>query len=741
MTNAAVTQKEFKLPDSMVIVSTTDLHGTILHCNDSFLEAAGLSRAEVIGKPHNILRHPDVPARVFADLWSSLKAGLPWSQVVKNRRKNGDHYWVRAFATPIRENGQITGYMSVRFPASDTEIHQAEQAYQAVSRGKLNLRQGKPNQIVNKLKRYFNPQVLLMLSGMGLLLSLLAGLVWTPSQTYAFSFVLAGLTALTWGWNQVRLKAELADMQAKLIGLASGDVRQDFTIGSGSLLDSLSNWLQPAVVRLGWMAQEAKEAQAKSAAVMKALDSATSCLMLADTDYHIQYANKSLLTIFAGYETQMQQALPKFHTDKVIGSNIDIFHKDPQAIRQRLDNLTERMVTELTINGLRFRLTITPIRVNKQRQSTMVEWEDITLEHQIQSQLQAVIEDLSLGHFNPIEVSQQASGFYKELQLGINKVISTLHTAMTEITQVVVAQSEGDLTQEISADYEGELGDLTLAINASARKLREIVSDVLDVASHVSEEAHEVSSDAHELSSRVQEQASSLEQTSATMHEMNTAVQNSSQNAMDTEVVAQKVESQVASGSKVMQQTLEAMTDIQKSSHQIADIVTLIDSIAFQTNLLALNAAVEAARAGDHGRGFAVVAGEVRGLAQKSAEAAKDIRQLINTSVEKIDFGTKMAASASEELAGVTSSIKQVTEMVEQIAQSASEQADGINQVNLAINSIDNVTQQNASLVERTTQASKGLNEQAQKLNQNMSFFKTASSHQPKLLNQPKPLA
>lgn len=735
---SAVTQKEFKLPASMVIVSTTDLHGTILHCNDSFLEAAGLTRAEAVGQPHNILRHPDVPASVFADLWASLKAGLPWSQVVKNKRKNGDHYWVRAFATPIRENGQTTGYMSVRFPASAEEIQQAEQAYQAVSRGALSLRQGKPNQLINKLARYLNPQGLLMLSGAGLLVSLLAGLIWTPSQSYIFSLVFGLLTALTWGWSQARLKNELTQMQAKLVDLASGDVRQDFTIGSGSSLDKLSNWLQPAVVRLGWMAQEAKEAQAKSAAVMKALDSATSCIMLADTDYHIQYANKSLLKIFEGYETQMQQALPKFHTHKVIGSNIDIFHKDPQAIRQRLDNLTERMVTELTINGLRFRLTITPIRVNKKRQSTMVEWQDITLEHQIQSQLQAVIHDLSLGHFKPIEVSQQANGFYKELQLGINNVISTLHHAMTEITQVVVAQSEGDLTQEVTVEYEGDLGALTQAINASTRKLREIVSDVLDVASHVSAEAHEVSTDAHELSSRVQEQASSLEQTSATMHEMNTAVQNSSQNAMDTEAVAQKVEAQVASGAKVMQQTLEAMTDIQKSSHQIADIVTLIDSIAFQTNLLALNAAVEAARAGDHGRGFAVVAGEVRGLAQKSAEAAKDIRQLINNSVQKIDFGTKLAASASEELAGVSTSIKQVTEMVEQIAQSATEQADGINQVNLAINSIDNVTQQNASLVERTTEASKGLSEQAQKLNHNMSFFKTQLSSQPKLLSNPK---
>ena len=735
-----VTNKEYVLPSSMVIVSTTDLEGIITHCNESFLQAAGMTRDEVMGQPHNILRHPDVPAQVFGDMWKALKSGMPWSQVVKNRRKNGDHYWVRAFATPIREQGRIVGYMSVRFPATRDEITGAARAYKLIHQGKLKLVQGRPDSLALRLKRVIKAESLVQIGGVGIVLSLIGGFVSSPGLVFPYLTASVVLAAIGWGWSSFRMNNETGSVRQKLAGLASGDVRQDFTLGSGSMLDKLSQWLQPAVVRLGWMAQEAKESKSKSDAVLQALDSATSCIMLADTDYHIRYVNQSLHKMLQVYESQMRDELPDFDSNQLIGANIDVFYKDPINTRKMLDSLTEKMVTELPINGLRFRLNITPILLEGERCSTMVEWEDITQEYYIQTQLQNVIQDLSRGHFKSLEVNQQATGFYRELQVGINGVIETLHNAMVDITQVVVAQSEGDLSQTIDTEYHGDLGRLTKAINASTHKLNEIVSLVRDVALHVDEEATEVSQDARELSSRVQEQASSLEETSATMHQMNSAVQNNSQNALETEKVAQQVESEISTSVETMQQTIDAMSEIQASSHQIAEIVTMIDSIAFQTNLLALNAAVEAARAGDHGRGFAVVAGEVRGLAQKSAEAAKDIRKLIDESVAKIDRGTQMATEAGASLNGVTESIHQVTKMVEQIAQASSEQADGIQQVHQAITNIDSVTQENAGLVERTTEAANNLSEQAHNLNHNMAFFKTDSSvgRVPLALNKPK---
>ncbi|WP_044406876.1 methyl-accepting chemotaxis protein [Thiomicrospira microaerophila] len=720
-----VTQKEFKLSDEMVIVSTTDLNGTILHCNDSFLKAAGLTRNEVIGKAHNILRHPDVPAAVFRDMWQTLQCGKPWSQVVKNKRKNGDHYWVKAFATPLKQGQKITGYMSVRFPAKRDEINQAVEAYRLIEQGRLMLLRGKPHSVLNSLSRWFSSKNVFQWSGLAAVLSAGFGLFSSPDLVYPFVLGFLVLSVFSgYRWRFV-YKSEVQQIQHKLVDLANGYVRQDFTLGTGSLLDTLSECLQPAVVRLGWMAQEAKEAKAQSDAVLQALDSATSCIMLADAAYQISYVNRSLLEMLGENEACFKTVLPHFQVNSVKGSNIDIFHTHPEEIRARLDQIKTRMVTELHIGGLSFLLIITPIRLNNKRCSTMVEWRDITQEVHIENQLKSVIEDISHGQFKPMAVNSQAKGFYQHLQSGVNRVIETLHSAITDITCVVRAQSQGDLTQTITRHYRGDLSDLTQAINLSTDKLSQVVSEVREVAYQVNLEAEEVSNDAQELSSRVQQQASALEQTAATMTQMNHVVRHNSQNALETETVALQVEQDIYQSQLVMQDAIAAMGEIQDFSHKIADIVGLIDSIAFQTNLLALNAAVEAARAGDHGRGFAVVASEVRGLAQKSADAAKDIRELIKQSVKKIERGSRVAGQAGEALSQVTLSVHQVTEMVQQIALASNQQAEGIAQVYQAINSIDRISQENAGLVERATRASLGLSEQASSLNQSIAFFET----------------
>ena len=322
-------------------------------------------------------------------------------------------------------------------------------------------------------------------------------------------------------------------------------------------------------------------------------------------------------------------------------------------------------------------------------------------------------------------VEVEARGEMNLLKERINDSMTQLDRAMQDITRIVVAQSEGDLTQSITANYEGDLKTLKDAVNRSLEKLAQIVSQAVQASNIVNNAADEVSKGALDLSQRVQEQAAALEQTSATMDEMNSAVQNNTENAQQAADLARKVQSDAESGEQVMQQTILAMNAIQESSHKIAEIVSLIDGIAFQTNLLALNAAVEAARAGDHGRGFAVVAGEVRTLAQKSAEAAKDIKHLIEESVQRIDGGTKLASESGERLVDITRAIENVTGMINQIAQASAEQAEGVSQVHTAISDIDGATQQNAALVEQTSAAAESMSEQATELNRNMAFFKT----------------
>lgn len=332
------------------------------------------------------------------------------------------------------------------------------------------------------------------------------------------------------------------------------------------------------------------------------------------------------------------------------------------------------------------------------------------------------------GDFNA-RVHTDASGDLLTIKNTINSSMDGMAKAMTEIGQVVAAQATGDLTQELpSRVFKGQLHDLKNAINASTHKLRGIVNDSLDSSNVVNDAAAQVSQGSADLSSRVQEQAAALEETSATMHQMAAAVQANTANARRVADLTHQVQTQSVEGVSVMNQTIGAMQSIRESSYRIADIVSLIDGIAFQTNLLALNAAVEAARAGEHGRGFAVVAAEVRALAQKSAAAAKDIKVLIDESVSRVENGTQLAEKSGHMLTSITDAVEQVATMVEEIANASHEQSQGISQVHTAVAQIDAVTQQNAALVEQTTAAAESLASEAKHLQENMSFFKT---HQP----------
>ncbi|WP_029933520.1 methyl-accepting chemotaxis protein [Thiomicrospira pelophila] len=325
--------------------------------------------------------------------------------------------------------------------------------------------------------------------------------------------------------------------------------------------------------------------------------------------------------------------------------------------------------------------------------------------------------------------------------IGANKTTQLLKQVVDDATQVLICFAGGDLNvrmkRHLAEDEESMFRDqiklLSDGFNAMSEKLTDVITNAINASDIVSHAADEVAQGSSDLSQRVQQQAAAIEETSATMEQMTSAVQNTTDNAQRTADMAKQVQVKSTDSAQVMQKTIEAMSEIQASSHKISEIVTLIDGIAFQTNLLALNAAVEAARAGDHGRGFAVVAGEVRALAQKSAEAAKGIKKLIDESVFRINEGTSLATESGESLGGITSSIDEMVAMIMQIANASAEQSEGIRQVNSAITQIDDATQQNAALVEETTASSHTLSEQSSILQNDMAYFEMPST-----LNKPR---
>ena len=314
-------------------------------------------------------------------------------------------------------------------------------------------------------------------------------------------------------------------------------------------------------------------------------------------------------------------------------------------------------------------------------------------------------------------------GFLLDLSRGVNDVVSTTETGLLDISSVLGSVANGDLSKRIEREYGGLFAKLKGDVNATADRLFDIVTRINASTDQIVSAAGEVSAGSGDLSERSEQQASNLEETAASMEELAATVRQNSENAQQANQLAGGARQTAGSGGEIVAKAVVAMDKIASSSQKIEDIVGMIDEIAFQTNLLALNAAVEAARAGDAGKGFAVVAQEVRNLAQRSAQASKEIKGLIADSSTHVRNGVELVRGTGKTLEEIVSSIKRVADIVGEIAAASAEQASGIDQVNSAITQMDEMTQQNAALVEESAAASQSLNEQAHGLMQLMSFF------------------
>ncbi len=518
--NMPVTSQEYVLAEDEQIVSRTDLQSHITYCNDAFCTASGFSREELLGQPQNIVRHPDMPAAAFADLWATIGQGKPWTGLVKNRRKDGGFYWVRANVTPLFQNGQVLGYMSVRTKPSSDEVRNAQALYAQLQRGDVKVR------LEGGLVMYSGLRGLLQ----RLNRSSFGTRAWATSAAFAALFTSMGLLSL--------MQPSVISTFILLLSL----------VGLGASV-AFGLWCASALSRPLQIALE----QARR---------------------------------IAGNEVNMEFDL----------------HGDP-ILKQLLRQMNQ-------------------IKVN----------------------------------------------------------------------------------------------------------LVGILQDVHKRTDRVSAAAGEVASGNHNLSQRTEQQAANLEETASSMEQLNATVQQNSDNARQASVLARNASDIAQEGGQVVSQVAENMHSIDQASKEISTIVGLIDSIALQTNLLALNAAVEAARAGEQGRGFAIVAGEVRSLAQRSAAAAHEIKDLIETSAKRIRVGSGLATQASETISEVVNAVKRVTTIVNEIASASEEQSLGIAQVNQAVTQMDQVTQQNATLVEKLAAAADNVQEQTKAIQDAMAALRLSKT-------------
>ncbi|HEY6896214.1 MAG TPA: methyl-accepting chemotaxis protein [Rhodocyclaceae bacterium] len=900
-TNLPVTQNEVLLTDQTLIVSKTDLKGRITYINQDFINISGFSEAELIGEPHNLVRHPDMPEEAFADLWRTLKEGRPWTGYVKNRCKNGDYYWVLANATPIYEGGQVTGYMSVRRKASRDVIEQLDRVYRQFrekKQGNLQIRYGQA--VKGGGSRLADLRLSTRLSGMlailGVLVLLMAGLglyalaatkdnadalfqrrfepmrmvgriqklmadnrsqlllgaQHDPAGNLAKTHdhpigqhtdaVAANIAEITQLWesyygliraeehkrladaylesrkrfvgeglkpasaalaagdyaqanaliiNKVNpLYVETADKAEALFKYLSGHAKEEFADSNvayertrmafvvilalltaigvfgavrllasirrpmDTVLDTLRNvtqgnysneiditrndelgkvlqGLQTMQTRLGFELADSKRVADEMTRVKIALDNVSTGVMIADASRTVIYANKSVVRILKGAEAAIRQQLPNFNAEHMIGVNIDTFHKNPAHQAKLLATFTDPYVANLQIADRHLRVTASPVINDRgERLGAVAEWLDRTAEINVEREVEGIVFAAAQGDFTKRIKEEDKEGFFKSLAVGMNQLMTTSAQGLNAVAEVLGALAQGDLTRQVDGDYQGTFGQLKDDTNTTVERLKEVVGRIQEATQAINTAAQEIAAGNQDLSSRTEEQASSLEETASSMEELSSTVKQNADNAKQANELAQKSNEAVARGGESVKRVVATMSDIQDSSKKIADIIGVIDSIAFQTNILALNAAVEAARAGEQGRGFAVVATEVRNLAQRSATAAKEIKELISASVDKVESGAKQVAQAGTAMDEVVTSFGQVAVLVTGITNASREQASGIEQVTKAVSQMDEVTQQNAALVEEAAAAAESLEEQAKGLVDAVSQFNLGRTQQ-----------
>ncbi len=461
---------------------------------------------------------------------------------------------------------------------------------------------------------------------------------------------------------------------AVLAEIEKGNYSSSVTVGSRDEIGQTLQGLDRMQTALRDRTDKERTAAMENARMRTALDRMSVGAMLADPAGNIVYANDAVLAIFRTRVNEIRKQLPNFDAERIVGASFDTFHRAPSHQRNLLAGLTGTHTIDLNMGDSVLRAIINSVTdADGKRVGSVVQWVDRTAEVATEREVEAVVAKAIEGDLTARIREEGKEAFFKTLATGVNRLLANM---------------------------------------------ADVVRSMSRAAAEVRTGSEEISRGNADLSQRTEEQASSLEETASSMEEMTSTVKNNADNAAQANQLASAAREQAERGGSVVGAAVVAMGEINASSKRIADIISVIDEIAFQTNLLALNAAVEAARAGEQGRGFAVVASEVRNLASRSAEAAKEIKTLIQDSVGKVTEGTKLVDESGKVLAEIVTRVTKVTDVMAEIASSSREQASGIDQVNKAITMMDEVTQQNAALVEEASAAAQALTGQAANLTQ-----------------------
>jgi len=687
-----------------------NMDGTIITANELFLDVMGYSLKEIQGQHHSVFVEPGYKdSREYKAFWDNLNRGQYEAKEYKRIGKDGREVWIQGSYNPILDlEGKPFKVVKYATDVTEQKLENANFSGQieAIDKAQAVIEFNMDGTIITANDLFLNAIGYRLTEIQGQHHNMFVGTDYRDSGEYR-EF-----------WAKLN-RGEFEAREFKRFGKGGREIW--IQASYNPILDL--NGKPFKVVKYATDITEQKLQSVINQHIKTATDGVRTNIMMIDTAYNVVYMNKTMQDMFRDKESLLKKSLPNLDTKNLIGSHIDVFHNDPSEQRKILDNLTNTIETRLEAGGLEFDLAINPILENGRRLATVIEWNDMTQELAIEAEIGDVVNAAAAGDFTKRVVTEGKEGFMLNLANNMNTIGANTQAATDDLARVLAELSKGNLTEKIVAQYEGTFDILKNSSNETADKLTNIVSQVNQSAAEVASASAELSTGSNDLSRRTESQASALEETAASMEQLAVTVKQNADNANDANKLADKSREMAVDGGEVAKQAVAAMGVIEDSSQKVSDIIGVIDDLAFQTNLLALNAAVEAARAGEAGKGFAVVAEEVRTLAQRSAQASNEIKALITSSNSQVKNGVELVNNAGTSLNEIMESITRVAEIVSEIATASSEQTQGIDEVNVAIAEMDDMTQQNSSLVEESTAAARVLERQASEMQRLMAFF------------------